>query len=57
MDEMFEDSEFRVPYDRLKEAGHEPVVVGTEAGKKLEGKRGDERVAAEVGIDDVRPGE
>lgn len=42
MDEMFEDSEFKVPYDRVREAGHEPIIVGLEKGKKLEGKRGDE---------------
>jgi protease I len=54
MDEMFEDSEFRFPYDRAKEAGHEPVVVGLEAGKKIHGKKG-ETVTTEVSIDDVRP--
>jgi protease I len=53
MDEMFEDSEFRVPYDRVKEAGHEAVIIGLEAGKKLEGKKGKERITTEVGIDDV----
>jgi protease I len=53
MDEMFEDSEFRLPYDRVKEAGHEAVVVGLEADKKLEGKKGDERVTTDVAIDDV----
>src|ERR687895_802646 len=44
MDEMFEDSEFRVPYDRVKEAGHEPVIVGLEKGKKIAGS--DKPVAA-----------
>ena len=57
VDEMFEDSEFRVPFDRAKEAGHEPVVVGLEKGKKLEGKRGDEIITADVAIDEVDPGE
>jgi protease I len=54
IDEMFEDSEFRVPYDRVKEAGHEPTVVGLEKNKKLEGKRGDETVTADAGIDQVQ---
>lgn len=40
----FEDSEFRVPYDRAKEAGHEAVIVGSEAGKKLKGKKGKESI-------------
>jgi protease I len=53
MDEMFEDSEFRLPYDRIKEAGHEPVIVGLEKNKKLTGKKGDETVSTEVGVDEV----
>ncbi|MDP9066920.1 MAG: type 1 glutamine amidotransferase [Actinomycetota bacterium] len=53
MDEMFEDSEFRVPYERVKEAGHEPVVVGLEAGKVVSGKKGDERVTIEKAVDEV----
>ncbi len=57
MDDMFEDSEFRVPYDRVKEAGHEPVIVGLESGKKVSGKKGDENVTIEQSIDEVRPEE
>ena len=53
VDEMFEDSEFRVPFDRVKEAGHEPVVIGLEANKKLEGKKGDETITTEKSIDEV----
>jgi len=36
----FEDSEFTVPCERLRAAGHEIVVVGTEAGATVRGKRG-----------------
>lgn len=57
MDEMFEDSEFKVPYDRVKELGHDPVVVGLEGGKKLEGKKGNEIVSTDVSIDEVSAGE
>jgi protease I len=57
MDEMFEDSEFKVPYDRVKEAGHEVVIVGLEAGKKVDGKKGEETVTIERSIDDVSPQE
>lgn len=53
MDEMFEDSEFRFPYDRVREEGHEAVVIGLEAGKKLEGKKGDETVVTDKAIDEV----
>lgn len=40
MDNIFEDSEFQVPYDKVREAGHEAVIVGMEAGKELTGKNG-----------------
>ena len=53
MDNMFEDSEFRTPYERVKEAGHEPVIVGLEAAKKIEGKKGKESATTDVAIDDV----
>jgi protease I len=52
MDEMFEDSEFRFPYDRAREAGHEPVVVGLKKGKEVAGKKG-EAVTTDVSIDEV----
>ena len=53
--ENFEDSEFRVPYDRLKEAGHEATVVGSEAGKEVKGKQGEETVSIETTPDQVNP--
>jgi protease I len=37
----FEDSEFSVPYERLREAGHEVTVFGTRAGETVTGKRGE----------------
>ncbi len=57
LDEMFEDSEFKVPYDQVREAGHESVIVGLEKGKSLEGKKAEEKItteaaAAEVSADD-----
>ena len=57
MDEMFEDSEFRQPDERGREAGHEPVVIGLEKGKRIEGKKGKETASTDVGIDEVRPEE
>ncbi len=41
LDDVYEDSEFRVPYDRLLEAGHDVVVLGLEQGKTVHGKQGD----------------
>ena len=52
--DMFEDSELEVPLQRVKEEGHEPVIVGVEAGTKLEGKKGT-TVVTDVGIGDVSP--
>lgn len=49
----FEDSEFRIPLDRLKAAGFEVVVIGEQAGAELAGKRGEERVRVDTSIDDV----
>jgi protease I len=55
--EQFEDSEFRVPYDRVREAGHEAVIIGVEAGRQLRGKKGRETITTEQGIGDVAPGD
>jgi protease I len=49
----FEDSEFRVPYDAVKQAGHEAVIVGVEAGKPLKGKKGKETISAEKAVKEV----
>jgi protease I len=57
MDEMFEDSEFTVPYQRVKELGHQPVIVGLESGKKIKGKKGKETVTTEASIEDVSANE
>ena len=57
LDSGFEDSEFKTPYDGLRQAGHEVVVVGLEAGKELEGKRGEVTTVAERSFDEVRPDE
>lgn len=55
--EMFEDAEFREPYDRLGKAGHEVVVIGSVAMKPIQGKRGTETVVPDQSIHDVTPGE
>jgi protease I len=57
VDEMFEDSEFRVPYDGVRQAGHEAVIVGLSSDKKLEGKKGKETITTELSIDEVSPEE
>jgi protease I len=52
--EMFEDSEFRVPYERLRQAGHQVTVIGARAGQALEGIKGKEKVTPEVSVDQVK---
>lgn len=51
----FEDSEFRVPYDRLKKEGYAVDIIGVKAGEELTGYKGREAVKAEIGIDDASP--
>jgi protease I len=50
----FEDSEFRVPYDRLKTEGYQVDVIGLKAGEELKGYKGREKVKADKGIDQVK---
>jgi protease I len=53
LDDDFEDSEFKVPYDRILEAGHKVTVVGKKANKEVKGKRGKETFTTEAGPGDV----
>jgi protease I len=53
VDDMFEDSELRVPYERLRRAGHEAVVVGRQAGQTLTGERRKEEITTASAIRDV----
>ena len=48
----FEDSEFRIPYDSLREAGHQIEILGTKAGEVVEGKQGKEHVKIEAACAD-----
>jgi protease I len=51
----FEDSEFRVPYDRLKGEGYRVDIIGLKAGEELKGYKGKEKVKAEKAVDRVKP--
>ncbi|HEY0249986.1 MAG TPA: type 1 glutamine amidotransferase domain-containing protein [Kofleriaceae bacterium] len=53
--EDFEDSEFRKPYDALKEAGHSIDVIGEEQGKSVTGKKGHEKVKIEIRGSEAKP--
>lgn len=52
VDELFEDAEFRVPFEGVTQAGHEAVVVGLEAGKTISGKKGTQ-ITTQLGARDV----
>ncbi|MET9020569.1 type 1 glutamine amidotransferase domain-containing protein [Actinopolymorpha sp. NPDC004070] len=54
--DVFEDSEFQQPYDAVRDAGHEAVVVGKESGKQVTGKKGS-KVTIDKGSTDVRADE
>jgi deglycase len=51
----FEDSEFRIPYDRLRKEGFQVDIIGPKAGMELKGYKGKETVKADKGIDEARP--
>jgi len=52
----FEDSEYAIPSDRLRDAGHRLEIVGSHAGVELSGKRGNEVVRVDVAARDADPG-
>ncbi len=51
----FEDSEFRVPYDRMRNEGFQVDVIAARAGQEIAGKQGKERIKADKAISDVQP--
>jgi protease I len=57
VDQLFEDSEFRVPYDRVRGAGHEAVIVAVDKHTELAGKRGEEKLKADRDIDQASAAE
>jgi len=53
----FEDSELRIPVDRLRQAGHEVDIISLERGDQLVGEKGKEKVTADKGIADAKVGD
>ncbi len=51
----FEDSEFRQPYDALKQAGHQVTIIGVDVGQRLNGDKRTETATTEKGFADVSP--
>jgi protease I len=53
LDQMFEDEDFRAPYDRLRRAGHQVFLVGRVLGEPLIGMRRIERVRIDASFHEV----
>ncbi|GGA41898.1 type 1 glutamine amidotransferase domain-containing protein [Paenibacillus physcomitrellae] len=51
---QFEDSEMQVPYDEVKQAGHEVDIIGLKAGETLKGKQGKAEYTTDKAITDVK---
>ena len=49
----YEDSEFDVPFRKLKDAGHQIVIVGMQRGEKVSGKAGRSSVTIDVSAKEV----
>jgi protease I len=51
----FEDSEYRVPYDRLTQAGHQVTRVGRASDDTVHGKKGKEKASIDMKAGDADP--
>ncbi len=51
----FEDSEFKEPYEALRQAGHEVTIVGLEAGASIPGDKGRVTATVDKAFQDVKP--
>lgn len=50
----FEDSEMKNPYDAVKNAGHEVVIVGLEKGAECKGKQGTVSYTADISAKEAK---
>lgn len=55
VDEDFEDSEFRKPYDGLHRHDHQIDIVGLKAGTRVTGKNGKEVITIDKSVQDADP--
>jgi protease I len=54
--DMYEDSEFEVPWEQVTKAGHQVAVVGLQRSAEVTGKKGG-RTVVDLAIAEVRPEE
>jgi protease I len=57
VDSMFQDAELNIPLDRLRQAGHETVIVGRRRDERLDGEHHKVHVTTEQAIADVTASE
>ncbi|WP_240377170.1 type 1 glutamine amidotransferase domain-containing protein [Bacillus piscicola] len=50
----FEDSEMKVPYEAVQEAGHDTTIVGLEKGGECKGKKGTVTYTADLAASDAK---
>ncbi len=50
----YEDSEYEVPVDELRRAGHEVTTVGAQRGQRVRGKRGDSQTTVDLAAKEAR---
>ncbi|CAM4190684.1 type 1 glutamine amidotransferase domain-containing protein [Paenibacillus typhae] len=53
----FEDSEMKVPYDEVIQAGHQAEIIGLKKNETLLGKKGNVSYAADKAISEVKAGD
>ncbi|OUM93047.1 type 1 glutamine amidotransferase domain-containing protein [Caldibacillus debilis] len=53
----FEDSEMKNPYEAVKNAGHEAVIIGLEKGAEYSGKKGTVSYRADLGASEAKADE
>lgn len=53
--DKYEDSEMDHPYQEVKKAGHEAVIIGLKKGEQLKGKKGKSYYVTEMAIADANP--
>lgn len=53
----FEDSEFTLPFENLRKAGHEVTIIGSAPGKIISGKRGQATATIDSSAKELDPGD
>jgi protease I len=51
----FEDSEFTLPFENLRKAGHDVTIIGSTPGKTISGKRGQASATIDSSAKELKP--